>query len=274
MDINTDTLLKFFAEYIEKELGIMYSEANYFQLEHRLKDLSHQLGYQTLHDFYLQTKVGLSLKEKNILLDTATNNETSFFRDVTVFKAISEYMIPELLKGGFKSQFNIWSAASSSGQEIYSILMEISELRKTLTFPTVKALASDISDLILTKAQKGIYSKLEADRGLPVPLKNRYFDQLSEDQFQVKSELKNLIDWRKLNLLHDWGAIGNFDIIFCRNVLIYQSVPNKAKVIEEIWKRLNPKGFLVLGAAESLFGISDKFTQVSASGAIIHQKKD
>jgi chemotaxis protein methyltransferase CheR len=161
MALSQDILL-FFAKFIEKELGIIYVEANYFQLEHRLRDISTQLGFSSIDELYQKARLGISGSMKSLLLDLATNNETSFFRDISIFKALSSHIIPELLKDPYKSVITIWSAASSSGQEIYSIVMEIEELRKTaVKIPMVRYLASDVSDTILKRARNGLYSQIE-----------------------------------------------------------------------------------------------------------------
>ncbi|MGE3609334.1 MAG: protein-glutamate O-methyltransferase CheR [Bacteriovoracaceae bacterium] len=264
-------ILRFFAKYIESELGIIYVEANYFQLEHRLENIVNILGYQDLNDLYVKSQTGISGQMKSYLLDLATNNETSFFRDGSVFKALSATMIPEIASRQ-SSGISIWSAASSSGQEAYSIMMEVSELAKKTSIPPVYMLVSDVSETILNRAKEGTYSSLEIQRGLPANLMVEYFEKSENDSWKVKSKLQEHMTFKKINLLESWGSIGPFDIIFVRNVLIYQDVENKKKVIAEMHKRLNPNGYLVLGAAESMFGISNDFKQVASEGAIIYQK--
>lgn len=266
-------ILNHFAHYIEAQLGIVYVEANFFQLEHRLKDIATQLGLKDLEELFEKSKSGVEGQMKSLLLDLATNNETSFFRDPAIYKALSQYILKELSSQGLKSELSIWSAASSSGQEAYSIAMEVAEARKTQSLPPLKMLVSDVSETILNRAKSGLYSQLEVQRGLPARLMVQYFDKVENDHWRVKSELQKCMEFRKLNLLSDWGSdVGPFDVIFLRNVLIYQKVENKKKVIEAAWSRLNPGGFLFLGAAESLFGISDKFKQLAVEGAITYQK--
>lgn len=269
-----ETVLRFFASYIESQLGIIYVEANFFQLEHRLKDISTQLGYEGVDALYAQAKNGISGMMKSLILDLATNNETSFFRDGSIYKALSGLIIPEICSSGFKSSIKVWSAASSSGQEAYSIAMELAELSKTRTdVPPIHMLVSDVSDTILKRAEKGQYSQLEIQRGLPAKLMVQYFEKVDNDHWKVKPALQHGMSFKKINLLEDWGTIGTFDVVFIRNVLIYQNVENKKKVIEKVYEKLSPQGFLILGAAESLFGISDKFDQVSHDNAIVYRKR-
>lgn len=264
-------ILKHFANYIESQLGIIYVEANYFQLEHRLENIVVLLGLQSLEDLYQKSLLGIDGKMKALVLDLATNNETSFFRDGSIFRGLSSTIIPQLISQGRKS-ISIWSAASSSGQEAYSIMMELAEAAKKSQVPPYEMLVSDVSETILNRAKQGLYSLLEVQRGLPANLMVEYFEKADEDHWKVKSKLQENLSFRKINLLESWGSIGPFDIIFVRNVLIYQNVENKKRVIEEMYKRLNPGGFLVLGAAESLFGVSNEFKQVNADGAIVYQK--
>lgn len=266
--------LKFFADFIEAELGIIYVEANYFQLEHRLKDIAVQLGFSDLRALHNAAMSGITGHMKSLLLDLATNNETSFFRDQSLFRALSESMIPDLIKNGNKPVLNIWSAASSSGQEVYSIAMEVDQARSmNLSVPHIKILASDVSETILKRAELGEYSQLEVQRGLSSKMLLHYFDKNDQDKWMLKSIYKNGITFKKINLLHHWGGIGTFDIIFCRNVLIYQSVENKIKIIKELCNHLNPGGYLLLGAAESLFGLSQDFEQLVHGGAVFYRKK-
>jgi chemotaxis protein methyltransferase CheR len=266
-------ILQFFAAYIELQLGIIYVEANFFQLEHRLKDIATQLGYADVDALYQEAQKGITGIMKSLLLDLATNNETSFFRDTSIFKALSGLIIPELCKNGDKSSLRIWSAASSSGQEAYSVAIEIAEMKNVNGNPSMQMLVSDVSEKILERAKKGEYSQLEIQRGLPAKLIVQYFDKMDSDRWKVKPFLQQSMTYKKINLLDAWGGIGPFDIVFIRNVLIYQSVENKKKVIENVHKNLEPGGFLILGAAESLFGISDKFDQAEHERAIVYRKK-
>lgn len=269
------TVLKFFADYIESQLGIMYTDANYFQLEHRLRDISHQLGMNDINELYAKAKTSIEGSFKNLLLDLATNNETSFYRDSHVFKALGKFIIPDLIqKFNYPKAINIWSAAASSGQEIYTIAMEIEGLRRlNPSFPSGTYFASDISDTILRRAKDGIYSQLEVQRGLPAKSLIEFFDQIDDSRWQVKENVRKNVSFKKLNLLDPWGAIGPFEIIYCRNVLIYQNIENKKKVLKQLADVLRPGGYLILGAAESLFGITDAFEQVTDDKTIVYKKK-
>lgn len=267
-------VLKFFADYIESQLGIIYNDANYFQLEHRLKEICFQLGLKDIGELYMKALGGIQGNLRNSLLDLATNNETSFFRDPNIFKAFSGYIIPETVKMLKTSAIQIWSAACSSGQEVYSLVMEYENGKKAnSSWPAYRITATDISDTVLKRAESGIYSQLEVQRGLPAKMLIENFVKDSDNTWRVKTELKGVLSFRKLNLLESWGSMGPFHVVFCRNVLIYQNVDNKKKVVEKIYQMLHPRGFLIMGAAESLFGINDNFEQVSFSGSVFYRKK-
>lgn len=195
-----ESVLKFFASYIEGQLGIIYAEANYFQLEHRLQDISTQLGYQDVNALFNEAQKGINGMMKSLILDLATNNETSFFRDGSIFKVLSSHMVPALIETGMRPSLRIWSAAASSGQEAYSIAMELSELRKTNPeIPPVSMLVSDVSETILKRAQKGQYTQLEVQRGLPARLMVTYFDKVEADHWRVKPELQQGLTFKKIN---------------------------------------------------------------------------
>lgn len=269
--MNQDSL-NFFAKYIEKELGIVYSEASYFQLEYRLNQLCKELGYPTIQELQEAAKSGLSVTAKERVLDIATNNETSFFRDPSVFKALSSVVFPRLAEMKPYGQLRVWSAACSSGQEAYSVAIEYDQFCQsrgiTKSAPSISFLLSDISGQILQKAKSATYSKLEVQRGLPDHYLQKYFDQLGDDSFQVKSFLRNEMQFKRLNLLESFLGIGQFDIILCRNVLIYQNIENKKLVLEKLKSCLLPDGVMFLGAAESLLGLSNDFDQETHQGAI------
>jgi chemotaxis protein methyltransferase CheR len=272
--VTDQTVLKFFADYIESQLGIVYNDANYFQLEHRLKEICFQLGLKDINELHAKSAGGIQGNLRNSLLDLATNNETSFFRDPNIYKSLTGYIIPEVVKNLNVGAVQIWSAASSSGQEVYSIAMEYESNKKANpALPAYKILATDVSETVLKRAEQGIYSQLEVQRGLPAKQLIENFTKESDNTWRIKNELKGAMSFRKLNLLDGWGGIGPFHVVFCRNVLIYQNVDNKKKVVEKIYNVLYPRGFLVMGAAESLFGINENFEQVSFSGSVFYRKK-
>ena len=272
-------ILKYFAGYIEANLGIVYSETNWFQLESRVKDLVTLLSLKSVQELYDKTRAGLPPEMKQLLLDVATNNETSFFRDVDLFTALREQvLVSKRFDGSDGKPLKIWCAATSTGQEPYSIAMMLEEQARLLPQRKYSLLGTDISERVLQRAKAGLYTQLEVQRGLPAPLMIKYFQPVQDPKgglpgFQIKSEIKANLTFKKMNLLEEWGNIGPFDLIFCRNVLIYQAVENKRKVIEKMAKLLNPGGLLILGAAESLIALSDSFELEKFAKASLYRLK-
>lgn len=272
-------LLKYFADFIQKQTGITYSEANYYQLENRLQSITVQFGYDSIDSLGLDCQAkGIHGGMKDLILDTATNNETSFFRDPHVFQTIVTHMIPFLQQRQNRNKIKIWSAASSTGQEAYSLAMAIEEERIQKNIFPCEMTATDISDRVLRKASAGKYTQLEVQRGLSAQRLIQFFeqnpDQSSGEIWQAKPSIKQYVKFHKLNLIENWPENhGPFDIILCRNVLIYQTIEQKKKVIDRLFNNIAEDGFLVLGGAESLANLSNSFEQKNHMGTIFYQPR-
>lgn len=260
---------------IETELGIVYAESNYFQLENRLEEIARQIGVSGIPALYEQAQISMSGPLKQLLLDIATNNETSFFRDPKVFKALENTLdTPEVTPLMAGETLKIWSAACSTGQEPLSLAMMLMErAQKTGVKTPFNILATDISERVLTKAKSGIYTQLEVQRGLPAPLMLKYFTKDDQDRWSASLEVRRHIEYSKLNLRSKFNYNGIFHLILCRNVMIYQSVEGKRDILSRITSALCPGGYLVLGSGESLIGLSSDFDQKSVEGVIIYRKK-
>jgi len=260
-------VLKFFFNLLYKESGLILDESKKYLIESRLEPVAIQEGFKSIDE--LGRKM---MRQRNSLLlqkivDTMTTNETSFFRDRTPFMIMKEEVIPGLLKTNAKTrQIRIWCAAASTGQEPYSIAIVLAEMEAQLRGWNVKIVATDIAQHVLDRAKQGIYSQHEVQRGLSTPYLIRFFTQ-SGVNWQVKPELKRMITFRKLNLLSSLSSIGQVDIIFCRNILIYFDVKTKKAVVEKMTKVLNPGGIFFLGGSETLLGISSHMIRVGAGGA-------
>lgn len=281
MTLNSNQL-KFFADYIELKLGIIYAKENYYQLERRLSDIASVLGMESADELWQKAQTGISGRMQSLLLDQATNNETSFFRDPGLFKAIEEKILLEpRFCGDNPHQLRIWCCATSTGQEVYSMAMLLHAWKLQNTRRTFSFLASDYSLRVLKQAEEGRYSHLEIQRGLPQPLITRFFkpEKVQDStanpspNWIVSDELKKGITFKQQNLLDDFGPIGQFEMVLCRNVLIYQNVENKRKIVAEIARRMAPGGYLILGAAESLMGLSDDFEMRQIDRAVVYERK-
>ena len=273
--------LKFFADFIESKLGIIYAEDNYYQLEKRLVEIATQLNMAGPAELFEKAKAGIFGQMKMLILDLATNNETSFFRDPGLFKAIEDKILTEPRWSGTNpSPLRIWCAASSTGQEVYTMAIILNAWQRHNPARSFTFLATDYSDRVLAQAQRGAYSQLEIQRGLPATMLVRFFHNEQKGEASgthnpswiVNDDLKKNITFKQLNLLDDWGGMGPFDIVMCRNVLIYQNVEKKRKIIAEIHRRIAPGGYLILGAAESLMGLSDEFEMKQVDKAVVYEK--
>ena len=188
-----------------------------------------------------------------------TTNETFFFRDKIPFDHLRETVLPALLKArANRRSLRIWCAASSTGQEPYSVAMCLKESAPALAGWRVEILATDLSQAVLEKSRAGIYSQFEVQRGLPIQMLVKHFTQVGE-LWQLNADIRAMVQHRQLNLLQDFSHLGTFDVIFCRNVLIYFDQDVKVGIFDRLAKSLDPDGVLVLGAAESVVGISDAF---------------
>ncbi len=272
----TDPQLKFFADYIEKEIGIVYSVSNYFQLEQRIEKIAHYLGLKSSTDVYDKSiKEGIYGDFKQYLLDIATNNETSFFRDPKVFQSIESKILPQILTATPKpSLFRIWCAASSFGQEPYSMGMLVHEFNKLHpTSPRFEIIGTDIADHALKRCNEAKYSQLEIQRGLSAQRMIQNFTKSDDNFWSLKSEIKNLLHFKKQNLLEPFLGMGMFNLILCRYVLIYQDQARKKAIIEKLERCLLPGGYLILGASESALGLTTTLEQTNLEGAIAYRKK-
>src|SRR5262249_29329860 len=193
------------------------------------------------------------------VVEAMTTNETFFFRDRIPFDHLRDTILPALLPArANRKSLRIWSAASSTGQEPYSIAMCLKEKAAQLAGWRIEIVATDLSQEVLEKSKAGIYSQFEVQRGLPIQLLVKYFTQTGE-LWQINADIRGMIQHRQLNLLQDFSGLGRFDVIFCRNVLIYFDQETKTGIFERLAKVLEPDGTLMLGAAESVVGITDAF---------------
>lgn len=203
--------------------------------------------------------------------EAMTTNETSFFRDKRPFDDFKKIMLPTLAEKRCKSRhLRILCAACSTGQEPYSIAMLLKDEFPELKEWAIEILGVDISEQVLKRAAAGIYSQFEIQRGLPIQLLLKHFEQ-SEQSWRVKEDLRRRVLWKQLNLLESFSNLGQFDIVFCRNVLIYFEMDAKADVLRRIRDILNDDGYLLLGAAETVLGLSDRFERLKRCESAVYQ---
>ena len=249
-------------EYLRKLLkersGLDLSADKQYLIESRLLPLSRKCGVAGIGELVQKMKDG-SASVVSQAVEAMTTNETFFFRDKVPFDHFRDPIMSELLKAraGRKS-IRIWCAAGSTGQEPYSLAMCLKEMSAATAGFRIEIIATDLSQEVLEKSRAGIYSQFEVQRGLPIQLLVKYFRQTGEF-WQINADIRAMVQHRQLNLLHDFSGLGVFDAIFCRNVLIYFDQDTKVNVFNRLAKAVEADGFLVLGAAETVVGLTDTF---------------
>jgi len=249
-------------EYLRKLLrdhsGLDLSADKQYLIESRLLPLARKAGLAGISELVQKMKAGPTALIGQVV-EAMTTNETFFFRDKVPFDHFRDSIMPEILqaRAGRKS-IRIWCAAGSTGQEPYSLAMCLKEMSAALNGWRIEILATDLSQEVIEKSKAGIYSQFEVQRGLPIQLLVKYFKQTG-DVWQINPEIRAMVQHRQLNLLHDFSQLGVFDVIFCRNVLIYFDQETKINIFNRLAKATEPDGFLVLGAAETVVGLTDAF---------------
>ncbi|HEY5126181.1 MAG TPA: protein-glutamate O-methyltransferase CheR [Bradyrhizobium sp.] len=248
---------EFLRKLLKERSGLDLSSDKQYLVESRLIPLARRAGLPGIAELVAKIKAGTDTLTSEVV-EAMTTNETFFFRDKIPFDHMREAILPALAQArANRRALRIWCAASSTGQEPYSIAMCVKEF-SALAGWRVEILATDLSQEVLEKSKAGIYSQFEVQRGLPIQMLVKYFTQTGE-LWQLKADIRAMVQHRQLNLLQDFSCLGTFDVIFCRNVLIYFDQDTKVGIFERLARMLEPDGVLALGAAESVVGISDAF---------------
>ena len=249
-------------EYLRKVLkdisGLDLSADKQYLIESRLLPVTRKCGLSGIGELVQKMKAGSSDIVEQVV-EAMTTNETFFFRDKVPFDHFRDWIMPEILRvRANRRSIRIWCAAGSTGQEPYSIAMCLREMSAALSGWRVEILATDLSQDVIEKSKSGIYSQFEVQRGLPIQMLVKYFKQIGE-LWQINADIRAMVQHRQLNLLHDFSQLGTFDVIFCRNVLIYFDRDTKINVFDRLARIVEPDGVLVLGAAETVVGLTDAF---------------
>ncbi len=254
-------------DYLRKLLkdrsGLVLSAEKQYLAESRLLPLARRHGLSTLAELVGRLKTELATSQiVTEVVEAMTTNETFFFRDKLPFEHVRETIMPALIAARAREKrIRIWCTAAASGQEPYSIAMILKEMERELTGYRVDILATDLSTEMLDRAKAGIYSQFEVQRGLPIHLLVKYFEKAGE-AWQIAPALRTMVQFRSLNLLNDFTPLGMFDLVFCRNVLIYFDQETKTGVFNRIARQMTDDSFLILGAAETVVGLTDAFKPV------------
>jgi chemotaxis protein methyltransferase CheR len=248
---------EFLRKLLKERSGLDLSADKQYLVESRLIPLARKAGLSGIAELVAKIKAGSAALTTEVV-EAMTTNETFFFRDKIPFDHLRESILPALVQArASRRSLRIWCAASSTGQEPYSIAMCVKEFAGLAGW-RVEIVATDLSQEVLEKSKAGIYSQFEVQRGLPIQMLVKYFTQTGE-LWQLKADLRAMVQHRQLNLLQDFSQLGTFDVIFCRNVLIYFDQDTKVAVFDRLARMVEADGVLLLGAAESVVGISDAF---------------
>ncbi len=265
-------IFRFFSDLVAKVSGIQLKEEKVYLLESRLNELIKSLGFKDINELYREASRHLTPKLREAIVEAMTTKETLFFRDWHPFEALRTQIIPELMNLRKQERtFRFWSAATSTGQEAYSIAMLIHEYFPSLLSWNLNILATDISQEAIKKAQTGAYSQIEVNRGLPATFLIKYFKQ-NGTKWVINEKIRKMVTFRKLNLIEPFPSwLGNFDVVFCRYVLIYFSPQIKAQILNKIARVMKPKGYLFLGATETPLELPKGFVRKTIGRTVCYQ---
>jgi len=259
---------------VKEKSAIVLETGKEYLVESRLVPLVRQQGLASIEELISKIKSPTSAPLLTRVVEAMTTNETSFFRDIHPFEALKKHLFPELFKKREAlKELSIWSAASSTGQEAYTIALILREFfPQYATNWKIRIIGTDISQEILKRAREGKFNQIEINRGLPAALMVKYFEKQGME-WQLKEEVRKMVEFQFLNLAEQWGSLPGMDIVFLRNVLIYFDLETKRQILTKVYKLLKPDGYLFLGGAETPLNIHNDFEAVYLDKAICYRKK-
>lgn len=264
--------LQFVCTLVRQRSAIELDEAKAYLIEARLGPVAKRNGFASAAEMVTNLRVKPNTPIQQQLVEAMTTNETSFFRDIHPFEALRQQILPQLRKLQLARKLNIWSAASSTGQEAYSVAMLLREHFPELCAGKVQILGTDISDEVLARARAGTFTQIEVNRGLPANLLARYF-QRKGLQWEITPSLRELVSFSKLNFIEPWPTLPTMDVIFLRNVLIYFSPATKRQILEKVRSVMAPHAVLFLGAAETTMNLDSSFVRVQVDNQVFYRLK-
>jgi chemotaxis protein methyltransferase CheR len=269
---------KLLAGYIQSICGIQLDHTKHYLIENRLRFLLEKTKSVSYRELYHKAKSDTRRDIERAIIDAVTTGETSFFRDGAPFDLLRHKIVPDLIDRRLRAAWDkipirIWSAASSTGQEVYSIAIVLHELLGGSDKYNIRLLGTDVSVQATARASAGIYKDVEIERGMPANVMGRYFVK-RENGWQVRDDIRAMASFRTLNLLRDFSMLGQFDIIFCRNVAIYFSDQDKAALFARLAKSLAPDGYLIIGSTESLGNVAASFETRQYMRSVFYQRAD
>ncbi len=269
--------LKLVAQYIQEISGIFLDQSKAYLFETRLSSVAESYGCKSYQELQAKARQDGSKVIEKAIVDAITTNETLFFRDKGPFELLQHKILPEVIdartpRAGGRVPVRIWSAAASTGQELYSIAIIIKELLRDAANYSFNLLGTDISDAAIAQASYGKYNRFEIERGLDKKYLQKYFN-LFGDSWKIKDEIRAMVTFKKFNLMQPLSSLGKFDIIFCRNVAIYFTLEDRKKLFNKLADCLADDGYLLIGSTESLTGVCSRFVPKRHLRTIFYQKQ-
>ncbi len=271
--------LDLWSRYIQSLCGIQLDSSKGYLIETRLQPLLQECECANFTDLYNKVKADLTKGFRKKVIDAITTGETSFFRDTSPFELLQHKIVPDLIDKRTKNKANggripvrIWSAACSTGQEVYSIAIVLKDLLVDLSRYDIRILGTDISDKAIAQASYGRYSKLEMERGMPAQKMNKYFQQ-DRESWRIRDEIRALALFKTMNLLEPFVFPHKFDIILCRNVAIYFSEQDKIQLFKALARTLAPDGYFIIGSTESITGLCPELESKRYLRSVFYQLK-
>jgi chemotaxis protein methyltransferase CheR len=264
---------RFLQDYIYRESGIVIDADKHYLLEARLSPIAKNQQLKTVDDLCALLRATTSTGPlRRQVVEAMTTHETLFFRDLPQYEALKAHVLPELMEQRkMTRRLRFWSAASSSGQEAYSLAMLLLEMG--MRDWTIQIVGTDLSEQILERARQGRFLQIEVNRGLPVAMLVKYFTRQGLD-WQLNQEVRNMVTFQKFDLRENMRTLGSFDLVFCRNVLIYFDQDTKKKILEQIRGTLTRGGYLFLGGAETTLSLVGGFERVARNSAVMYRVQD
>jgi chemotaxis protein methyltransferase CheR len=252
----------FLCKLLRERSGLVLAGDKQYLIESRLQPLVRKAGLASLADLVAKLKNGADRLAVDVV-EAMTTNESFFFRDKIPFDHFRDTIMPSLIAARARERrIRIWCAAASTGQEPYSLAMCLKDMKDKIAGWRIEIVGTDLSTEVLEKAKAGLYSQFEVQRGLPIQMLVKHFAQVGE-MWQLAADIRAMVQYRPLNLLGEFSHLGSFDLVFCRNVLIYFDQETKIGVLDRIARMIETDGYLVLGAAETVVGLTDAFKPMS-----------